>query len=366
VKAGDLNALTENKYVGNFCLKVNDEAIKKYNLKEYSANCIVFPKSGMSVKTDNIALLKSDSYVVNHLAVIQVTKNELCIPEYLFYLFRQIKISNLSLNDSYPSIRINDIRKLKIPLPSLPTQNKIVAILEKAEKLKGWRRDADELTDEFLKSTFLEMFGDPVKNHNGWKAVKLQDVSEIVSGVTKGRKLSGKEVISVPYLRVANVQDGYLKLNEIKLIEVLPLDVEKFALKEGDVLLTEGGDPDKLGRGSVWHDEIPNCIHQNHIFRVRVNKKHLIPEYLSMLIGSPYGKMYFLKSAKQTTGIASINSKQLKNFPALIPPLELQNKLAKIIRQTEQLREQQKQSSQHIDDLFNAFMQQAFRGELTT
>jgi len=120
VKAGDLNALTENKYVGNFCLKVNDEAIKKYNLKEYSANCIVFPKSGMSVKTDNIALLKSDSYVVNHLAVIKVTKNELCIPEYLFYLFRRIRISNLSLNDSYPSIRLNDIRKLNIPLPPPP------------------------------------------------------------------------------------------------------------------------------------------------------------------------------------------------------------------------------------------------------
>jgi type I restriction enzyme S subunit len=210
------------------------------------------------------------------------------------------------------------------------------------------------------------MFGDPVKNHNEWKAVKLQEVAQIVSGVTKGRKLSGKEVISAPYLRVANVQDGYLELDEIKLIEVLPSDVEKFALKEGDVLLTEGGDPDKLGRGSVWHDEIPNCIHQNHIFRVRVNKKHLIPEFLSMLIGSPYGKMYFLKSAKQTTGIASINSKQLKNFPALIPPLELQNKLTEIIRQTEQIQKHQTQSNQQIDDLFNALMQQAFRGELTT
>jgi type I restriction enzyme S subunit len=80
-----------------------------------------------------------------------------------------------------------------------------------------------------------------------------------------------------------------------------------------------------------------------------------------MLIGSPYGKMYFLKSAKQTTGIASINSKQLKNFPALIPPLELQNKLTEIIRQTEQIQKHQTQSNQQIDDLFNALIQQAFR-----
>jgi len=297
-----------------------------------------------------------------------IPNNEIVDSKYLYYclISEKNKICAKKSHATQDNINLTILRNHEISLPPLPTQKKIVAILEKAEKLKGWRREADELTDELLKSTFFEMFGDPVKNHNGWKVVKLQDVSEIVSGVTKGRKLSGKEVISVPYLRVANVQDGYLELNEIKLIEVLPSDVEKFALKEGDVLLTEGGDPDKLGRGSVWHDEIPNCIHQNHIFRVRVNKKHLIPEYLSMLIGSPYGKMYFLKSAKQTTGIASINSKQLKNFPALIPPLELQNKLAKIIRQTEQLREQQKQSRQHIDDLFNALMQQAFRGELTT
>jgi len=286
---------------------------------------------------------------------------------FLYFTIRRMQpyMQKIASKAVVPLLNKTDFSNIIVNLPPLPTQKKIVAILEKAEKLKEWRREADELTDELLKSTFLDIFGDPVKNHKEWKAVKLQEVAQIVSGVTKGRKLTGKEVISVPYLRVANVQDGYLELNEIKLIEVLPSDVEKFALKEGDVLLTEGGDPDKLGRGSVWHDEIPNCIHQNHIFRVRVNKKHLTPEFLSMLIGSPYGKMYFLKSAKQTTGIASINSKQLKNFPALIPPIELQNKLAEIIRQTEQLREQQKQSNQHINNLFNALMQQAFRGELS-
>ncbi len=210
------------------------------------------------------------------------------------------------------------------------------------------------------------MFGDPVKNPKRWEIYKLQDVSEIRSGVTKGRKLAGKPVVSVPYLRVANVQDGYLDLNEIKTIEVLLSDVDKYALLEGDVLLTEGGDPDKLGRGAVLHDEIPNCIHQNHIFRVRVNKEYLVPEFLSMLIGSAYGKMYFLKSAKQTTGIATINSTQLKKFPALAPPTERQNKFAQIVENAEAMRQNQKQSQQEIDNLFNALMQKAFAGELIT
>ena len=258
------------------------------------------------------------------------------------------------------------IQNIKIPYPeNVEVQKKIAAIFEKAEWLKEWRKEADSLTDEFLKSTFLEMFGDPVNNSNGWEITKLQNLAEIVSGVTKGRKLSGKSLISAPYLRVANVQDGYLDLNEIKTIEVLPSDIEKYVLLEGDVLLTEGGDPDKLGRGAVWYNEIKNCIHQNHIFRVRVNQTVIIPEFLSMLIGSSYGKRYFLKSAKQTTGIASINSTQLKNFPVILPPLDLQNKFAHIVQHVKHLEENQSQSKQHIDNLFDVLMQKAFKGELT-
>ena len=185
-----------------------------------------------------------------------------------------------------------------------------------------------------------------------------------MSGVTKGRKLAGKSTIFVPYMRVANVQDGYLDLTEIKDIEVLPSDIEKYALQKGDILLTEGGDPDKLGRGAVWNGQIPKCIHQNHIFRVRVNGEYLIPEYVSALIGSTYGKKYFLKSAKQTTGIASINSTQLKNFPVLIAPLELQFKFAKVVSQIEKITESQQKSLLEINNLFDSLSHEAFTGKL--
>ncbi len=93
----------------------------------------------------------------------------------------------------------------------------------------------------------------------------LEQISEIRSGVTLGRVLAGKTV-RLPYLRVANVQDGRLDLSRIKEIEVLESEAEKWKLSSGDLLLTEGGDWDKLGRCAVWREEIPNCIHQNHIF----------------------------------------------------------------------------------------------------
>jgi type I restriction enzyme S subunit len=115
-----------------------------------------------------------------------------------------------------------------------------------------------------------------------------------------------------------------------------------------------------LGRGSVWYEEIPDCIHQNHIFRVRVDKDILNPEYVSKLIGSDYGKRYFLKSAKQTTGIATINSKQLKEFLVLCPPLDLQNKFATIVTKIEEQKTLVKQAIAESEHLFNSLMSEYF------
>jgi len=100
-------------------------------------------------------------------------------------------------------------------------------------------------------------------------------------------------------MRVANVQDGFLNLSEIKTIEIKSYELAKYFLQEGDILLTEGGDPDKLGRGAVWQNQIENCIHQNHIFKVRADRNLFTPEFLSLQFGSDYGKRYFLKAAKQ-------------------------------------------------------------------
>ena len=165
-------------------------------------------------------------------------------------------------------------------------------------------------------------------------------------------------------MRVANIQDGHIDLGEVKEIESLETDIEKYALQYGDILLTEGGDPDKLGRGAVWREEVKPCIHQNHIFRVRVDKLKITPEYLSALIGSARGKRYFLRAAKQTTGIASINMTQLKGFPALLPPISLQNKYVNLLRRYEKHLISTNDLEHLNEDLFNVLFQVAFKGAL--
>ena len=164
-----------------------------------------------------------------------------------------------------------------------------------------------------------------------WKIAALEDVAEVQTGIAKGKVINGAGV-RLPYLRVANVQDGYVDLSVIKEITVKPSEVQRYSLRAGDVLFTEGGDFDKLGRGTVWNGEIEPCLHQNHIFSVRPNRKKLLPDFLAFQAASTYGRHYFQLSSKQSTNLASINSTQLKQFPVLLPPLPEQRKIAAILR----------------------------------
>ena len=164
----------------------------------------------------------------------------------------------------------------------------------------------------------------------GWEKKPLEKIAYVQTGIAKGPKKL-KDPVEYPYLRVANVQDGYLDLSKIKKIRIERSKVERYSLKKGDVLLTEGGDFDKLGRGTIWKEEIENCLHQNHVFVARPNNKIIMPKFLSLLTGSSYGKAYFLKCSKQSTNLASINSSQLKGFPVLLPPIEEQKAITDLL-----------------------------------
>jgi type I restriction enzyme, S subunit len=160
----------------------------------------------------------------------------------------------------------------------------------------------------------------------GWRWTPLGQMAKVVGGVTLGG-VGPADGVVVPYLRVANVQDGYLALEEIKTIRVSRSVLEELRLLPGDVLMNEGGDFDKLGRGTVWSGEIDDCIHQNHVFRVRTDRSVLHPEYLALHSECHYGKRYFLISSKQSTNLASINATQLKQYPIALPPLAEQTRI---------------------------------------
>lgn len=257
------------------------------------------------------------------------------------------------------------LENFEVPEWPLDDQIRIAYLLGKVEGLIAQRKQHLQQLDDLLKSVFLEMFGFRDGTYTRWRTERLALSCDVVSGITKGKKYATEELIKVPYMRVANVQDGHFVLDEVKTIAVTQKEIDQYRLQRGDLLLTEGGDPDKLGRGSVWENQVPNCIHQNHIFRVRINgQEELNSYYLSALVGSRYGKSYFLKSAKQTTGIASINSTQLKNFPTVIPSVALQNQFTAIVEKVEGIKSRYQASRTDLEALYCALSQQAFKGEL--
>lgn len=169
-----------------------------------------------------------------------------------------------------------------------------------------------------------------IQHPKAWPVKSLEEVAEVQTGLAKG-KADLRDPVTLPYLRVANVQDGFLDLSEIKTIQVARAAIERYKLRRNDVLLTEGGDLDKLGRGHVWRAEIEPCLHQNHVFAVRTKGEVLRPEFLALLTTSPYGRRYFLGCAKRTTNLASINSTQVKQFPVLLPPAREQDALTGLL-----------------------------------
>ncbi|HAU4890870.1 TPA: restriction endonuclease subunit S [Aeromonas hydrophila] len=160
----------------------------------------------------------------------------------------------------------------------------------------------------------------PFELPKGWEWCRFEDIVDIQSGITKGRKLTNRVLTTVPYLSVANVQRGYVDVTGIKSVE-LPVDeVEKYQVLTGDLLITEGGDWDKVGRTAIWADEMPYVAHQNHVFKARKFLQEQDESWLEMFLNGPSARDYFAGSSKQTTNLASINKKQLRGCLIAIPP----------------------------------------------
>ncbi|NOS93047.1 MAG: hypothetical protein HOP30_14080 [Cyclobacteriaceae bacterium] len=310
---------------------------------------------------------------------------------FVYYLLKQLNLESLDKSTTIPGLNRNHVYSLRILLPPVEEQGRIVAKLEELlseldnsitslkraqSLLKAYQQDLlnhafeGRLTEEWRKLNMVVPTNMLLKQINTsrqllhkqkliswqeqvlqwkkkrkgsrpnkpkaikellplsenelrlmqkipreWSWARLDDFADIIGGVTKGKKYEGKKVINVPYLRVANVQDGFLNLNEVKHIKITPDETDKYKLEYGDILYTEGGDKDKLGRGTMWKNEINNCIHQNHIFRARVISHEINPAYCAMYSRSRYAKNYFFSKAKQTTNLASINMTVLSNLP---------------------------------------------------
>lgn len=261
-------------------------------------------------------------------------------PNYLGYLLRSYDLSKVfySMGGGLrQSMKFDDLKRLPLVLPPIDEQTAIAAFLDretaKIDALVGEQKRLIDLLKEKrqavishavtkglnpdvpMKDSGIEWLGE-VPEH--WEVAPLKRWAVVQTGVAKGKDLSDVETINVPYLRVANVQDSYIDLTEVANIDIAANALERFRLRAGDVLMNEGGDFDKLGRGHIWNGEIDPCIHQNHVFAVRPHG--VMPEWLNYFTSSSTAQFYFMLNSKQSTNLASISSSNLMELPVPRPP----------------------------------------------
>ena len=275
-----------------------------------------------------------------------------CILKFYYYLAACFDYKYYISQTTLPGMTQSNYYNMFLPVPSLSKQSQIATYLdaqcdaiaflitkvhssiEEYKKLKqavitqavtkGVRGERE------MKDSGVEWIGEIPKE---WRKTQLRHCATIKSGITLGKSYSKDTVlIERPYLRVANVQGGYVDLNDLATIEVTPDEDLKYRLHSGDVLMTEGGDRDKLGRGCVWHGEIEPCLHQNHVFAVQTNETILLPAFLEYLTASDVGRSYFDVMAIKTTNLACTSSSKVLAFTIPLPSIEEQLEIVSFIK----------------------------------
>ncbi|OUO87589.1 hypothetical protein B5F40_13345, partial [Gordonibacter sp. An230] len=245
---------------------------------------------------------------------------------YWYHALRSVRIENLGYSRHFKLLK-----ETSFPAHSAPRQAEICAALDKSLDLIERRKKTISRLQSLVKSRFVEMFGE-----GRWNIKALEEVSEIQSGITKNSKRD-KYGVQLPYLRVANVLQGELDLEEVLTIGASQSEIDKTLLRKGDLLFVEGnGSKDQIGRSAIWNGSIEPCIHQNHLIRVRLDAG-LLPVFALAYFSSPAGREQIVAKAVSTSGLFTLSSGKIKTLEVPVPPLPLQREFAAFARQAAKL-----------------------------
>lgn len=338
---------------------ITEEAIKQSAAKIVPANSIMIgTRVGVGKVAINLVDMSTSQDIVS---LIGIDETRWC-KEYLCkcLIGKSQYLNSQARGATIKGIKIDTLANLKIPEISIEKQYEVSRIIDKTRIIIEQRKQELMNLNELMKARFVEMFGDMYLNSKGWPEAKLESMADVVSGITKGRKTKAEDLTEVPYMAVSNVKDGYIDWTTVKTIEATQQEIEQYRLLADDVLMTEGGDPDKVGRGAIIKEPLENCIHQNHIFRVRLDESMILPEFFAEYLQHQRSKRYFLGCAKQTTGIASINMTQLRALPVLMPPLPKQEEFVLFKAQVNKSKVAVQKALDETQLLFDSLMQEYF------
>ncbi|MEV5873471.1 hypothetical protein AB0L75_04415 [Streptomyces sp. NPDC052101] len=289
---------------------------------------IVFNK--MKIRSGAMGVAHEDGLVTYHYEVMRPRKG--MDSRYIVHLMKSSWFTSeliarergISAGGEHGGIRTTEVpftvlRTIDVLLPGIDEQRAIADYLDRETSRIDMLIEEQQRLIEMLRERRAAVIASTLAKLSD-TMTRLKYVSTIQTGVTLSGAGDSADA-EWPYLRVANVQAGYVDLGEIKTVRVPPERAVRSMLQRGDVLMTEGGDIDKLGRGALWHGDLPNMLHQNHIFAVRPIES-LDSEFLVYWLDGPVARSYFRTTAKQTTNLAATNKWTVGNLPIALPPIE--------------------------------------------
>ena len=320
-----LDVLRSTNFTDSGNLKLDDIAKRgftraKADKIQVEPNDILVERSGggPNQPVGRVAMIREempDTGFANFVQTLRPDADQI-VPEMLLWSLHQLNKSGFveKLQHQTTQMRNLDLRdylKVLLPVPKDPAEQSRIAETLKAADDHIRTIEEQIRKAERVKKALLQAFPPSAKHGSG---KPLYRVADITSGFTKGRDLAGHKTVEVAYLTVVNVLEGRVDLSDVSKAEVKLHEVEHYGLRDGDILMTEGGDRDKVGRGSIWLGQIPQIVCQNHIFRVRLNTEEVLPWFMHYLLQTYSAKRYFATRAKQSSNLCSINSREMRLF----------------------------------------------------
>ena len=309
------------------------------------------------------------------------------LPQYIKMSIDNPKTQDMLISQtkvtSIPNLTLETIGNCAIPLAPLAEQQRIVDRIESLfAKLDEAKEKAQAVVDSFetrkaaiLHKAFTGELTAKWREEHGvgmesWKTHELAECFEIVSGIQKTPARSPKDN-PVPYLTVANVYRGRIDLSDIRYFEVTSKEIEKLKLQDKDILIVEGnGSGNEIGRCAIWHNELPLCIHQNHIIRMRRKTADILPEYALHYLNSEAGKSIMRERSKTTAGLFNLSAGKIKTIPLPMASLDEQSEIIHLIDSLLEKEQWTKEAAEavldQIDLMKKSILDRAFRGELGT
>ncbi len=292
--------------------------------------------------------------------IFKVLPNPDIAPEYLFYALKNAlaELSAKTHGSTMKHVVRGDFESTQVNVPPLPEQRRIVDLLSRAEGIVRLRREAEKKTAELIPALFLDMFGDPAKNPKGWPVATVGDVLTAADYGSSSK--ASKNGDGLPMIRMGNVTyNGNLDLADLKYVDLEAEEVERYSLRNGDILFNRTNSKELVGKTGLW-DGSCEAIVASYFIRLRVNQDAVSPRYLWAFMNTSHMKRVIFDTARGAIGQSNINSKELKAFLLPIPPLALQEQFASRCADMSGLRDQQSVATANAKAAFEALLAQAF------